>query len=100
VGKRSLVRQLLTQRAQSEPAAADWCYVNNFAQPHKPLALKLPSGRGTALQQQLAQQVTYLRAAIPALFESEEYRAKAEAIQHAFTTQQESAFKALGEAAG
>lgn len=100
VGKRSLVSQLLTQKAQSEPAAADWCYVNNFSQPHKPLALRLPSGRGTELQQQLAQQVTYLRAAIPALFESEEYRAKAEAIQHAFTTQQEGAFKALGEEAG
>lgn len=99
VGKRSMVSQLLTTQAQSEPAAADWCYVNNFAQPHKPLSLKMPSGRGTDLQQQLAQRVAYLRSAIPALFESEDYRGKVEAIQRAFATRQEGAFKELGAAA-
>lgn len=100
VGKRSMVSQLLGRQAQSEPAAADWCYVNNFAHPHKPVAMRLPSGRGTDLQQQLAQRVAYLRSAIPALFEGEDYRAKAEAIAQDFTKRQESAFKELGEAAG
>lgn len=99
VGKRSMVSQLLARQAQAEPASADWCYVNNFAHPHKPQAMRLPSGRGTDLQQQLAQRVAYLRSAIPALFEGEDYRAKAEAIQQAFTTRQEAAFKELGGAA-
>ena len=97
VGKRSMVSQLLSQKASSEPASADWCYVNNFAQPHKPLAMRLPSGRGAELQQQLAQRVAYLRTAIPALFEGEDYRAKAEAIQQAFTKRQEAAFKELAD---
>ena len=97
VGKRSMVSQLLSRQAASEPASADWCYVNNFAQPHKPLAMHLPSGRGTELQQQLAQRVAYLRTAIPALFEGEDYRAKAEAIQQAFTKRQEAAFKELAD---
>ena len=100
VGKRSMVSQLLSRQAQTEPASADWCYVNNFDHPHKPRALRLPSGRGTDLQQQLAQRVGYLRSAIPALFESEDYRAKAEAVQQAFAKRQESAFKELSEAAG
>jgi hypothetical protein len=100
VGKSSMVSQMLSRQARSEPAAADWCYVNNFDHPHKPQAMRLPSGRGTDLQQQLAQRVAYLRSAIPALFEGEDYRAKAEAIGQAFTTRQESAFKELGEAAG
>lgn len=100
VGKRSMVSQLLGQKASAEPASDDWCYVNNFEHPHKPQVMRLPSGRGTDLQQQLAQRVAYLRTAIPALFESEDYRAKAEAIQQAFSTRQESAFKELSEAAG
>ncbi len=100
VGKRSMVSQLLGQRASAEPASDDWCYANNFEHPHKPQVMRLPSGRGIDLQQQLAQHVAYLRTAIPALFESEDYRAKAEAIQQAFSTRQEVAFKELGEAAG
>ena len=97
VGKRSMVGQFLAKKAKAEPKSSDWCYLNNFAQPHKPRAIRLPSGKGLELQQQMAQLVDYLRSAIPALFESEEYRAKAGAIQDEFTKRQESAFKELSE---
>lgn len=97
VGKRSLVDQFLTQRAAAEPPPADWCYLNNFAQPHKPVALRMPCGRGRELQEQMAQRVEYLRTAIPALFESEEYRAKVESIQRAFSLRQDNALKELGD---
>ncbi len=97
VGKRSMVGQFLAEKAATESPAADWCYLNNFGQTHKPRALRLPPGRGTELQQGLAQRVEYLRTAIPALFESEEYRAKAEAIQRAFSLLQDKALKELGD---
>jgi len=97
VGKRSMVGQFLAKKAEAEPKSSDWCYLNNFSQPHKPQAIRLPSGKGAELQQHMAQLVDYLRAAIPALFESEEYRAKAEAIQDEFTKRQESALKELGD---
>ena len=42
----------------------------------------------------------YLRTAIPALFESDEFRAKVEAIQEEFNKRQEQVFKELGEDAG
>lgn len=99
VGKRSLVNQLLAQKAGSEARCADWCYWNNFAQSHKPCAIKLPSGRGVELKQHMMQLVDYLRTAIPALFESQEYRSKLEVVQEEFNQRQEAAFKALGEAA-
>lgn len=41
-GKRTLVRQLLNQRVMQEPKPADWCYVHNFSQPHKPRAIQSP----------------------------------------------------------
>ena len=99
MGKRSLVRELLAQRAPDQQGLADWCYLNNFSQPYKPQAVRLPCGRGVALRQELARLVDYLRSAIPALFESDEYRAKTGAIQDAFNQRQEDAFVALGREA-
>lgn len=97
IGKRSLVRQFLEQKSHAESNPSDWCYVNNFAEPHKPLALKLPTGKGARLRQHMEQLVDYLRTAIPALFESDEYRSKVSAIQEEFSKQQEQAFKELEE---
>jgi predicted ATP-dependent protease len=99
IGKRSMVLQFLEKRAKEAHGPADWCYLNNFSQPHKPQALKLPPGRGAELRKQMEQLVDYLRTAIPALFESDEYRVKAEAIQEEFNKQQEQLFKELGDEA-
>lgn len=100
IGKRSMVRQFLEKKALDEHEPDDWCYLNNFAQPHKPQALRLPCGRGEKLRHRMEQLVDYLRSAIPALFESDEYRAKSEAIQAEFNKRQESVFRELGEDAG
>lgn len=99
MGKRSMVRQLLARKTPTEPDPPEWCYLHNFKQPHKPQALSLPPGRGADLRDQMAKLVDYLRSAIPGLFESDEYRAKAEAIQHAFSQREEAALKALGDEA-
>ena len=96
LGKRSMVQQFLEARAATEKKPDDWCYINNFAQPHKPHALRLPCGRGAELRTQMEQRVEYLRTAIPALFESEEYHSKLEAIQDEFKKQQEKVIKELG----
>jgi lon-related putative ATP-dependent protease len=97
IGKRSMVRQFLEKKAKDEHEPADWCYLNNFAEPHKPQALRLPSGRGVELRDHMEQLVDYLRSAIPALFEGDEYHAKATAIQEEFSKRQEQVFKELGE---
>ncbi|MHB9101737.1 MAG: Lon protease family protein [Sulfuricella sp.] len=99
MGKRSMVRQVLEQRAREEHQPSDWCYINNFTQPHQPQALRLPPGKGAELRRNMAQLVEDLRAAIPALFESDEYRARTEAIQEAFNKRREQAFKEVGEEA-
>lgn len=99
MGKRSMVRQFLEKKAADERESDDWCYLNNFTQPHKPQALKLQPGKGTQLRRHMEQLVDYLRSAIPALFESDEYRAKAAAIQEEFSKRQEQVFTELGEEA-
>src|SRR5450759_320490 len=48
-GKHTLIRELLDQRVAAEAKPADWCYVHNFTQPHKPHAIQLPAGVGARL---------------------------------------------------
>jgi predicted ATP-dependent protease len=97
IGKNSIVRHFLEKKAEGEHKSDDWCYINNFALPHKPKVLRLPSGRGEELRQRMEQLVDYLRSAIPALFEGDEYRAKASALQEEFSKRQEDTIKELSD---
>jgi lon-related putative ATP-dependent protease len=94
-GKHSLVESLLKARAGGEPTPSDWCYVNNFAEPQKPLALRLPPGRGKGLGEAMKRLVEELRAALPAAFERDEYRARREVIDQEFKRRNEEAFGEL-----
>jgi len=98
-GKHTLVRTAIARRAERAARPADWVYVNNFQEPHKPLAIALPPGRGNALRKDMEQLIESLRGAIPAIFESEEYTGKVEAIDAEFTERHEHAFGALGREA-
>jgi len=98
-GRHTLVERLAKERSARAPRPSDWVYVNNFAQPHKPVALELPSGMGTSLKRDLAQVIEELVATVPAIFESEEYASKLEAVDAGFRERHEQAFAKLGEEA-
>jgi hypothetical protein len=98
-GKRTLVSAFLAARPPAAHAAPDWVYLNNFAEPHKPIAVELPAGQGAPLRDDMLEVVEELQNAIPALFESDEYRARAAQIEAEFTERHEKAFTALGEEA-
>ena len=98
-GKRTLVSEFLAQRVSGAPPSPDWAYVNNFSDPHKPLALTLPAGKGGQLRDDMKQLIEELQMAIPAVFESDEYRARAGQLEAEFTERHEKAFTALGEEA-
>lgn len=46
LGKRTIITNLLKQRAMQEPTPPDLIYVHNFDNPRYPLALNLPTGLG------------------------------------------------------
>jgi lon-related putative ATP-dependent protease len=94
-GRHSLVEALLYEQAARQPPPPDWCYVNNFADPQKPRRLRLPAGRGAGLAGAMKRLVAELRAALPAAFEREEYRARREIIEQQFKEKSEQAFGAL-----
>ncbi len=94
-GRHTIVRQLLEQQAKQEPDAPDWCYVSNFEQAHKPRVLRLPAGLGATLRDDMQQLMDDLRSAIPAAFESDEYRARREEIEEELKERHEKAFEDL-----
>jgi lon-related putative ATP-dependent protease len=94
-GKHSLVESLLRRRAAQQPTPSDWCYVNNFAEPQKPVALRLPPGRASGLRAAMKRLVEELRAALPAAFERDEYRARRDVIDQEFKRRNEEAFGEL-----
>ncbi len=98
-GRHTMVEDLLRHRAASEPTPPDWCYVNNFDDPQQPRTLQLPAGRGAGLAVAMKRLVAELRAALPAAFERDEYRARREAIEQQFKQRSEQAFGALQEGA-
>lgn len=97
VGKHSLVERLLTEAAGQGQVPADWAYVHNFDQPHKPRALTLPAGRVAQLKADMGHLVDDLLVAIPAIFESDEYRRQLEEIDNEFTSREAAAFAELVE---
>ncbi len=98
-GRRSVVRQFIERKAATEPVPPDWCYVNNFEQPHKPRLLELPPGTGAKLRRDMEQLIEDLRSAIPAAFESEEYRARRQELEQELKERQERAFEELRQQA-
>jgi len=98
-GKRTMVRQQLARRLGEQSPPSDWAYVNNFHEASKPIALELPAGRGSTLRDDMHTLLEELRTAIPAVFESDEYRARAGQIEGEFTERHEKAFNELGSEA-
>lgn len=93
-GSRDMVRALLADQAGTESPPSDWCYVNNFRNPQQPKLLCLPAGAGVPLRDALDALVRDLLSAIPATFESEEYRNRRSEIEESFKHRRE---QALGD---
>ena len=100
VGRRTLVERLLANAPPVDTATLrDWCYVDNFKDPQRPVALSLPPGRGPALRDDLEHWVTELRDAIPAAFDTDEYRDRLGRIDTAFNERQQKSFGEIGDRA-
>ena len=99
VGKNAAVQSLLEMQPQADCELSDWCYVNNFKQPSRPKLLKLPSGCGSKLRDDMLRLVEELRAAIPAAFQHNEYLIPLRRIEDEFEKRQYQAFTTLGQEA-
>jgi len=98
-GRHGIVTRLLEAERHDGPPPADWCYVWNFDEASHPRLLRLPSGRGPAFRDDMQRFVEELIPAIAAVFESDQYRNRIEALQEEAKQREETALRQLGDEA-
>lgn len=87
------VCRFLSRLAAGRPTPSDLAYVHNFDEPHRPLALELPAGRGRALVAAMDELIETLGEALPAALECDGCRAGAKEITARFKARQELALE-------
>lgn len=99
VGKFSVVQRFLKNQAARQAKPPDACYIYNFEDPSRPKALTLPPGRGAPFKRDMEALIDVLRAAVPAAFESEDYRARRKALENQFKARGQETFAAVEQEA-
>ena len=94
-GRATAIERFVQHRAEADETPFDWCYVYNFAEPHRPEAILLLPGQGRALCQDMAGLVELLRIEIPRAFEEEVYEKALLEVQQAKEKRQSKVFSEL-----
>ncbi|MFA4875708.1 MAG: ATP-binding protein [bacterium] len=72
-GRNSIARSIVKRISLDRPVPDDWCYVNNFKDPDRPRAIKLPPGKGREFRRDVEKFIEFMQSEIPKVFESKEY---------------------------
>ena len=100
LGKRTMIRRFLEQRAEQMEPPSDWLYLHDFTDSRKPWAVRLPCGLGKVFKEDLQELMLDLKQSIPAAFDNEGFFERAEKIKDHFADQQTTALKSLAEEGG
>jgi lon-related putative ATP-dependent protease len=98
-GKTTLIREHLERRAANEPDPYDWCYVNNFDDPHRPRLLRLPKGQALKLRKNVHELIQRCEQEIQRIFASEEYSSQQNLLAGEVEEMQEQEFDRLTQLA-
>lgn len=79
-GKSTYVQAVVTKAALEQPLPDDWCYIYNFVEPDRPIAVSLPVGEGRVFQKTMEGFVAELRSALPRAFGDSDYEQQKETI--------------------
>jgi lon-related putative ATP-dependent protease len=96
-GRTTAVKRFLEEVASAKPVPDGWCYVNNFRDPYRPKALRMPPGRARDLQADMRGLVTAALRGIRSAFESEEYATHKEQAAQAFQRQRDELLTRVNE---
>ena len=88
-GKTSLVQRVLEQEAKKRPTPDEWAYVYNFEEPYKPLAISFPAGTACDFAKDIDELIFELSTTLPALVESDEYKAALGIIRQKYKSKKE-----------
>ena len=73
-GKTTYAQTVVSKAASKCDVPDDWCYINNFSEWDKPLAISLPAGQGKVFQKDMEKLITNLVVYIPKAFEGSNFQ--------------------------
>jgi len=94
-GKTSLVKRILEEEAKKRPTPRDWAYVYNFDEPYKPHSISFPAGQAAEFAKDVDKLIDDFSVAIPAIIESDEYKAGVSIIQEKYKQKKEEYLRIL-----
>lgn len=79
-GKSNCAQAIVSQAAVAGAVPGDWCYIYNFVEKDRPLAVTLPAGGGRVFKKDMEELLSGLRVNIPKAFEDGDYEQKKSSI--------------------
>ncbi|NLW31183.1 MAG: AAA family ATPase [Fibrobacter sp.] len=99
MGRKSLVRDILKRKAESESTPSDWIFVNNFTQEDRPIAIKLSPGKGKELRREMDILIERLKDDIPRAFRQEDFSREKQRLNQHYEKQGREAFSRVEQLA-
>ena len=87
-GKTTYACKRTKETAADEPIPLDWCYVYNFQNPKKPLALSFEAGMGKRFKEDMEKLVAAFQKELQKVFNSDDYEKQKLSITHSFEKKQ------------
>ncbi|RBW71018.1 Lon protease family protein [Bacillus taeanensis] len=75
-GKTTFIQIKAAAFAKDKSTPNDWCYVYNFENPDRPLALSFPAGKGVEFQKDIANLLMEIKLELNRVFTDEEFNTK------------------------
>jgi predicted ATP-dependent protease len=94
-GRTTLLGQMMRAQAAHRPVPPDLCYLHNFEEEERPLALRMPAGQGRQLRQLMTQLAKRLQAEIPKRLAQDDFKAESQRIEQACTQEKDRGYAEL-----
>lgn len=98
-GKHSTVMNFLQKKVKGQKVPSDWCYVNNFKDYRKPIAIELLSGQAAKFKDEMYELIELLKEILPSVFEGNTYRNEYDAINQKYIDKETEIFDNLQDEA-
>ncbi len=98
-GRTTAIADYLESFAKTRPVPDEWCYVFNFAEPHRPRALRLPPGKGREFPLLMEAMINEAKDRVPRTFESDDFVSRRDEILGSVQRHRDVLFAQLAEQA-
>jgi predicted ATP-dependent protease len=98
-GKTSATLRIVRERASNDPNPPDTCYLYNFDDHYRPIAVQLPQTWGAKLEKQIHQGITALTRSIPQILSEEIFVQRTNAIANRVERKKHEIFEQIAEIA-